>query len=234
MRLPDFSNNELLLTALTHRSALNEPTRRGKQSNERLEYLGDAVLELVVTEFLYQQLPSEPEGVLTAVRSGLVKTTTLASVSRELSLGEKIYLSHGEQKAGGHLSDTLLADTFEAVVGALYLDQGFVAAKEFIAQTVLIHFSEIYQSESYRDAKSKLQEEVQAMGLPTPVYQLEKETGPDHDKNFAVAVYLQDEKFGIGEGKNKQLAQQQAAAVALEKFRQRQACLGTAVQSEKI
>lgn len=225
MQIPQFKNQELLLTAFTHRSALNEPARRGRQSNERLEYLGDAVLELLVTEFLYHQLPHEPEGVLTAVRSGLVKTTTLGKIGRDLGLSEQIYLSHGEQKAAPCLSDSMLADTFEAVVGALYLDQGLSAAKEFISQTVLVHFEHIYATESYRDAKSKLQEEVQALGLPTPVYQLEKEFGPDHDKHFIIAVLVAGEKYGIGEGKNKQSGEQAAAQQALERFALEKPCV---------
>jgi ribonuclease-3 len=223
MKIPKFNNQELLATALTHRSALNERVNAVQESNERLEYLGDAVLELVVTEFLYERLPEEPEGKLTAIRSSLVKTTTLSAVGRSLGLGQMLYLSRGEENGGGRDNDTLLADTMEAVIGALYLDQGLACVKKFIQGVILVKFDEVVAGELYRDAKSVLQEEVQAAGFDTPYYQVIDEQGPDHDKHFTVAVVIAGRQFGVGEGKSKQLAQQEAAGFALEKFRE-QSC----------
>ena len=214
MKIPKFKNQELLVTALTHRSALNEHTSAVQESNERLEYLGDAVLELVVTEFLYERLPEEPEGKLTAIRSSLVKTTTLSGVGRSLQLGQLLYLSRGEENSGGRDNETLLADTVEAVIGALYLDQGLARVKKFIQETILVKFDEVVTGELYRDAKSVLQEEVQAAGFDTPYYQVIAEQGPDHDKHFTVAVMIANQQFGVGQGKSKQIAQQEAAGIA--------------------
>lgn len=219
MSLPKFNQPDLLITALTHRSALNEHISSAKESNERLEYLGDAVLELITTDFLYHQLPDAQEGKLTAIRSALVKTTTLAEVGRKLGLGEKLFLSHGEESCGGRTNEALLADTVEAVIGALYLDQGLLVAKEFVSQNILqIKFETILKRKLYRDAKSMLQEQVQALGYLAPSYQVVKEDGPDHEKSFTVEVLVDNRVFGSGTGKSKQIAQQQAASAALEKL----------------
>ncbi len=218
--LPEFNNQQLLITALSHRSSLNEVNSgtTATESYERLEFLGDAVLELVTTEFLFEQFPDEPEGVLTSYRSSLVKTTTLAQVARELKLGEKMFMSKGEEATGGRENDGLLADVFEAVIGALYLDQGFTAVKQFLAEQLFPKFAEIKSKKLYRDSKSLLQEVVQAKGLPTPVYDVIAEQGPDHDKTFTVEVKVNDQVVGKGIGKSKQLAQQEAASLALERF----------------
>jgi len=218
MNLPQFHNQQLLITALTHRSALNENISAATQSNERLEFLGDAVLELITTDFLYLNHPQQPEGVLTAYRSALVKTTTLALIAKRLGLGEKLYMSKGEEATGGRDNQGLLADSFEAFIGALYLDQGLDPVKKFLEENLFIEFDRIKADKLYRDAKSLLQETVQAKGFETPTYEVLKSAGPDHDKIFTVQVIIDGQAAGVGEGKSKQEAQQQAAQVALEKF----------------
>jgi ribonuclease-3 len=216
--IPRFNHPHLLVTALTHRSALNEGISTSTQSNERLEFLGDAVLELAATNFLYATCPNEPEGNLTAYRSALVKTTTLAEVATELGLGEQLLMSKGEESTGGRTNESLLADTMEAVLGALYLDQGFMAVDDFLQRHLFPRFTVIIQQKLYKDAKSHLQELVQAKGLDTPDYQVISEVGPDHDKDFTVAVFVDGTMVGQGQGKSKQQAQQGAARQALEKF----------------
>lgn len=214
--LPDFKNPALLVTALTHRSALNEQISTSTESNERLEFLGDAVLELATTEFLFAQFPKEPEGKLTAYRSALVKTTTLAEVASDLGLGDKLYLSKGEEATGGRINGSLLADTMEAVIGALYLDQGFAPVKKFLESTVFPKFELIQEQHLYKDAKSSLQEYLQSKGQDAPAYKVLSEAGPDHDKEFVVQVMSQGKKLGEGNGKSKQQAQQAAATQALQ------------------
>lgn len=214
--LPKFKNQALLQTALTHRSALNEHKSASKESNERLEYLGDAVLELITTEFLYHQMPGTPEGKMTAIRSALVKTTTLSAVGHELGLGEMLYLSKGEETSGGRDNEALTANTVEAVIGALYLDQGLAAASDFIHAHILNRFDEVVQKRLYKDAKSSLQEEVQSCAFEAPIYQVLSEEGPDHDKSFTVAVFVGGHQVGMGSGKSKQAAQQAAALQALQ------------------
>lgn len=219
--LPVFQNSQLLTTALTHRSALNEKSSAKKsQSYERLEYLGDAVLELAVSEFVFHQFPKEPEGVLTSYRSALVKTETLAKISLQLGLGEKLFMSRGEAQTGGRENKGILADVFEAVVGALYLDQGFPAVVQFLQAVLFPEFATIMQTKSYQDAKSLLQEKVQAFGLPAPTYHLVSAIGPDHSKQFTIEVLIQGISAATGTGPSKQQAQQQAAQTALEQFNQ--------------
>jgi ribonuclease-3 len=214
--LPHFDNQDLLTTALTHRSALNERLSNATESNERLEFLGDAVLELITTEYLYKSLPNLPEGRLTALRSSLVKTTTLAEMARELDLGSVLYMSKGEEGTGGRDNDSLLADAMEAVLGALYLDQGTPAVSQFLTEHLFPKTQNIISNHLDRDAKSLLQEDVQKLGLPTPIYEVMEESGPDHDKHFIVAVTIEGLKAGVGDGRNKQAAQQAAASKALE------------------
>lgn len=219
--LPAFKNPQLLMTALTHRSALNEKEQSGttaSESNERLEFLGDAVLELASTIFLYQQRPSDAEGMLTTYRSALVRTETLAELAKELGLQERMYLSKGEEAGGGRDNPSLLADLLEAVIGALYLDQGFSVVQDFLAQVLFPKFSQILASKAYRDQKSLLQEAVQARSLPTPIYRVVKEEGPDHQKTFTVEVLINQEVWGIGTGNSKQRAQQASATMALKKI----------------
>lgn len=217
--IPTFSDTSLLETALTHRSALNEKQSRATESNERLEFLGDAVLELATTRFLYSKFPTESEGVLTSYRSALVKTTSLASVAIELGLGQQLKMSKGEEATGGRENPGLLADTFEAVLGGLYLDQGFEKAEEFLHETLFIHLDQILTDRSYKDAKSELQERVQALGFSTPDYEVINEVGPDHDKTFTITVSVGKKVVGQGTGRSKQQAQQAAAESALEHYR---------------
>jgi ribonuclease-3 len=217
--LPTFKDTSLLETALTHRSALNEKQSRATESNERLEFLGDAVLELATTRFLYAKFPTETEGVLTSYRSALVKTTSLASVAIEHGLGNELKMSKGEEATGGRDNPGLLADTFEAVLGGLYLDQGFEAAEAFLHKTLFIHLDKILTDRSYKDAKSELQERVQALGFSTPDYVVIEEVGPDHDKTFTISVSVGNKVVGQGVGRSKQQAQQAAAENALQAYR---------------
>lgn len=219
MNMLKLKDQQLLVTALTHRSALNEKETSGttaQESNERLEFLGDAVLELATTEFLFNKFPDEPEGVLTTYRSALVKTGTLATVARGLKLGEQIYMSKGEEATGGRDNDSLLADTLEAVLGALYLDQGYQQVKMFLEKKLFPKFQEIKENKLYRDPKSLFQEHVQSKGMATPTYEVIKEIGPDHNKEFTVNVLVAGKIMGTGKGKSKQLAQQAAAKKALQ------------------
>ena len=219
MSVPQFKDQSLLKTALTHRSALNErAASKQKESNERLEYLGDAVLELVTSEYLFKRFPKEPEGKLTAYRSALVKTETLAQVAKQLKLGEKLELSKGEEKSGGRHNPSLLANTFEAIVGALYLDQGLDVVRQFLYKHLFPKVDNIIKQQTYLDPKSYLQELVQAKGLSAPSYQLVKEIGPDHNKVFTVQVMVGDKTVGTGKGKSKQQAQREAAKIAIEKY----------------
>jgi len=215
--IPAFTDQKLLERAFTHRSALGT-SRERSDSNERLEFLGDAVLELATTEFLFAQYPKEPEGVLTTYRSSLVKTTTLAEVAQKLGIGDKIIMSRGEATSGGRENEGILADTFEAIVGALYLDQGYKAVTAFLQKELFIEFEDILREGRYRDAKSELQELVQAKGLPAPHYRVKSAVGPDHDKEFTVAVRISGQDQALGTGKSKQQAQQRAAEKALESY----------------
>lgn len=218
MKIPEFKNQKLLATALTHRSALNEQGSTSSESNERLEFLGDAVLELATTKFLFHQFPDVQEGLLTAYRSALVKTETLAKVARILGLGDKLYMSKGEEATGGRNNDSLLADSMEAVIGALYLDQGFEATEQLLQEILFIEFEQILQNKLYRDSKSHLQEVVQSQGFPTPTYEVVSEVGPDHDKTFSVNVLVNHQVVATGIGSSKQRAQQSAAQIALDKL----------------
>jgi ribonuclease III len=218
MKLPEFNNEQLLNTALTHRSALNEKRSKEEISNERLEFLGDAVLELSCTKFLYDRFPDEDEGVLTAYRSALVKTTSLADIARKLGLGEKLYMSKGEEATGGRENIGILANTMEAFIGALYLDQGMMKVDDFLNEVLFSNIDEIIEKKLYKDSKSELQEVVQALGFETPTYEVTTEEGPDHDKEFTVVVLVGEKVVGFGTGRSKQHAQQEAATKALEKF----------------
>jgi ribonuclease III len=215
-----FKNKDLLTTALTHRSALNEQISKSPESNERLEFLGDAVLELVTTRFLYDKHPKDQEGLLTAYRSSLVKTETLAETSTEIGLGQELYMSKGEEATGGRTNVGILADSFEALLGAMYLDQGYDAIVSFLEEKLFPKLDEIKTKKLYRDGKSLLQEVVQAKGNDAPQYKVISADGPDHDKEFTVAVLVADKELGRGTGRSKQHAQQAAARQALEKFGQ--------------
>jgi ribonuclease III len=210
-----YKNIRFLETALTHRSYLNE-NRAILESNERLEFLGDAVLELIVSEFLYLKFPKLPEGRLTAYRSKIVQTRTLAAVANNLNLGECLLLSRGEAASGGRQNSSILADLVEAIIGSLYLDGGINAAFSFVKAQLLENYQDLIKSEDVEDWKSKLQEVVQAKGGIAPTYEVIDETGPDHSRIFTVGVNFFDKLQTTGTGKSKQAAQQVAARKALE------------------
>jgi ribonuclease-3 len=218
IKLPEFKNQELLIRALTHISALNEKNSSAEVSNERLEFLGDAVLELATTKFLFDKYPTEPEGILTAYRSSLVKTESLAQVALNLNLGEKLHMSRGEEATGGRTNIGILADTTEAVLGGLYLDQGIDAVVTLLEVILFPNIDEIIKKRLYKDAKSYLQELVQALGFETPRYDVITEVGPDHDKEFTISVSVNNAVAGRGSGKSKQHAQQAAASEAVKKY----------------
>ncbi len=211
-------NDELRTRALTHRSWLNENEGIKARSNERLEFLGDAVLELIVTEYLFNKFPLEQEGTLTAYRASLVRTETLAKIGKKLKLGEMIRLSNGEEMSGGRDNQSLLANTFEAIIGAIYLESGKISAETFVTKHLLPELVQVRENHLEKDPKSLLQEKVQSDGYPAPFYKVQKEAGPDHAKTFTVAVYINNKKLSQGNGKSKQQAQQKAAALALEKY----------------
>jgi len=215
-----FKNKKLLKRALTHRSFLNE-SKNDRHSNERLEYLGDAVLELIVSLYLYKKYPNFPEGKLTSMRSRLVQTKTLALASERLRLGKELRMSKGEKESGGEQNPSLLADTFEAVVGAIYMDTDFNNAFSFVKNNLLVPAEKFLAKNLPVDFKSKYQEIVQAEGKPTPVYKVIKSYGPDHDKRFVIALYVGKNKAAIGKGRSKQEAEQSAAQKALEKKEQK-------------
>lgn len=211
-----FADKDLLTQAFLHRSYLNEHRDIRLPHNERLEFLGDAVLELVVTEYLYAKYPEKPEGDLTAYRSALVNTTTLSSVAASLNMGDHLLLSKGEAKDTGRARQYILANTFEAVVGAIYLDQGYDIAKDFIARAIFPLTDEIVEKGLWQDHKSYFQERAQDVTSITPSYKTLQEEGPDHDKQFTVGVFLEDELVAKGRGQSKQEAEQAAAQAGLQ------------------
>lgn len=213
----NFKNKALFDQALTHRSWINENPKR-RESNERLEFLGDAVLELVVTEYLYNKLPDKEEGYLTALRANIVNTKNLASLARQLKLGESLFLSKGEVDGGGRDNSSLLADTTEAVIGAIFIDQGLDQAKTFILKNLLANLNKKL-AEPLKDPKSTLQEYCQSQKFETPKYQLVKEVGPDNARIFTVAVKVDGNILGEGTGKSKREAEQYAAEVALKRLK---------------
>ncbi len=212
-----FNNLDILKQSVTHRSYLNEHRSYKLPHNERLEFLGDAVLELVVTEYLYKNYPN-PEGEMTNWRAALVNGEMLAKISKRLGVEEYLLMSRGEAKDKGRARQYLLANAFEAIVGAIYLDQkdGYRKCQEFIMKNVISELPEIIEKKLYMDPKSRFQEEAQDKNGITPVYRVVSESGPDHDKKFVVGVYLDDEKIAEGEGQSKQEAQREAAEKALE------------------
>ncbi len=214
-----FKNIDLLITAFTHRSYLNEHRKTATEHNERLEFLGDAVLELVVTEYLYTNY-SEPEGVLTNWRSALVRTESISEAASKEGFESLLRLSRGEKRGSERARQQILANCYEAVVGALYLEKGYEAAKEYIKKSLLPMFDEILHSGSWLDPKSRLQELVQNREGFTPIYKVLKEEGPDHDKIFDVGVFVNDQLKGQGGGPSKQAAQVAAASQALRHYLQ--------------
>lgn len=216
MHLP-IKDTALLEQAFIHRSYLNE-SKNTRGSNERLEFLGDSILSYLVSDYLYRQFPASPEGELTNIRSSLVKSSTLASIAVELSLGTYLSLSKGEEESGGRKNPSLLADTFEAFLGAVYLSTDLDTVKKILTSYLFPKLSQILENHAYRDAKSMFQEVVQEEIKLSPVYKVFKEEGPDHEKQFFIGVYVSERLWGEGSGKSKQEAQQKAATAALEKW----------------
>lgn len=215
--LPRFKNPQLKGVAFIHRSYLNENPHLKLSSNERLEFLGDAILSFLVSSYLYKKFPHLNEGELTSLRSALVKTEMLASLAKRLNLGEELKLSRGEEESGGRKNASILANTTEALIGALYLDQGLTAVLKFLEKNLLPELSEIIKTGAYKDPKSTLQEIVQEKKQVSPTYKILKSEGPDHAKIFEVGVFLGNRLLGKGTGKSKQKAEQEAAKAALEK-----------------
>lgn len=213
-----FDDIELLVTALTHRSYLNEHKKSAGEHNERLEFLGDAVLELVVTEYLYTNF-SEPEGILTNWRSSLVRTESIGAAAAKFDFEPLLRLSRGERRGTERARAQILANSYEAVVGAIYLDKGYGAAKSFITKSILVTFKDILKNGTWLDAKSHLQEVAQSREGFTPVYKVLSEEGPDHEKIFTVGVYVNSQLKGTGVGPSKQAGQQKAAEAALTSYR---------------
>ena len=213
-----FKDKNLLRSAFIHRSYLNEHSEEKLPHNERLEFLGDSVLGFVVSEFLFKEYPDRPEGDLTNFRSSIVNARALAEAARKLSLGKYLLLSKGEEATGGRDRQYLLANTFEALLGAIYLDSGLAAASELIEGELLPLLPEIITKGSYKDFKSAFQEQAQERLNTTPTYKVTEEVGPDHDRTFKVGVFLAEKKVGEGMGKSKQQAEQEAASSALENF----------------
>lgn len=214
----DFDNIDLLVTALTHRSYLNEHKKSANEHNERLEFLGDAVLELVTTDFLFSNY-DKPEGILTAWRSALVRTESIGAAGERLGYEKLIRMSRGEKQGSARARQQILANAFEATTGAIYLDKGYEAAKKYITDNILSTLPQILEEESWRDPKSYLQEISQARDGFTPIYKVLDEDGPDHDKIFTLGVFVGDKKMGEGEGPSKQIAQQEAAREAIRKYK---------------
>ena len=213
----EFNNIELLITGFTHRSYVNEHRKTVKEHNERLEFLGDAVLELVVTNFLFKGF-SDPEGVLTNWRSSLVRTESISAAAARNNFEPLLRLSRGEKRGTDRARAQILANCYEAVVGALYLDQGYDAASAFIHRSLISTFQEILDSGSWMDPKSHFQEVAQSKEGSTPVYKVLSEEGPDHDKVFTVGVFVNGKLKGQGEGPSKQAGQQAAATIALQAY----------------
>jgi ribonuclease-3 len=213
-----FKNKGLLKTAFIHRSYLNEHPNEKLAHNERLEFLGDAVLGLIVSNYLYNEYPNHPEGDLTNFRSSLVNARTLSKAASILKLGDCLYLSRGEEATGGRERQYILANTFEALIGAIFLDQGFGEAGRFIKEHLLTLLSEIIEKKLYKDFKSQLQEKAQEEVGFTPTYKLLAEKGPDHEKTFKIGVLVGRKRIGEGTGSSKQLAEQEAAKIALENW----------------
>ncbi len=213
----EFKNLDLLITAFTHRSYVNEHRKTAKEHNERLEFLGDAVLELVSTEFLFNGY-SDPEGILTNWRSSLVRTESIGAAAARNNFEPLLRLSRGEKRGTDRARAQILANSYEAVIGALYLDQGYDAAAKFIQETLLTTFDEILKTGSWMDPKSHLQEIVQSKEGHTPVYKVLSEEGPDHDKVFTVGVFVNGDLKGQGTGPSKQTGQVAAAETALKSY----------------
>jgi ribonuclease-3 len=213
----EFNDIEILITAFTHRSYVNEHRKTVFVHNERLEFLGDAVLELVSTEYLYKRF-KDPEGVLTNWRSALVRTESISAAASRLDFGPLLRLSRGEKQGTARARAQIMANSYEAVIGAIYLDQGYDAAKKFIEHSLLVTFDEILETGSWMDPKSHLQELIQSKEGLTPIYKVLSEEGPDHDKAFTIGVFVRGKLKGQGNGPSKQAGQIAAAQAALDEY----------------
>jgi len=216
----EYQNIDLLITSLTHRSYVNEHKKSVQEHNERLEFLGDAVLELVVTDFLYRNY-SEPEGILTSWRASLVRTESISEAGQKLGYEPLLRMSRGEKNGSARARHQILANAFEAVIGSIYLERGYEDAAKFIEKHILSKLKGILQSGSWRDPKSYLQEVSQRIDGMTPLYKVLEEVGPDHDKVFTLGVFVGEKLMGKGTGPSKQSAQQEAARAALEAYDKR-------------
>ncbi len=217
------SDKQIFKTAFTHRSYLNEvktPNEKGEtlESNERLEFLGDSVLSFIISSKLYNLKARDTEGELTNLRAYIVKTTSLAKASQKLELGKFLSLSKGEELSGGRENIQLLANTFEALLGAIYIDSGIEEAKKFVEQTLVPLFEDELKNGPPKDAKSLLQELTQTQTKQSPRYRILESVGPDHAKEFTIGVYIQNRQIGVGKGASKQLAEEEAAQDALRLF----------------
>lgn len=214
-----FKNQDLLTEALTHRSYMNERPVWHLPHNERLEYLGDAVLELIVSEELFDKFPKQPEGRLTVLRAALVNYQILAKIAESLVLDDFILMSRGEKKDTGRAREVILANAMEALIGAIYLDQGMKKAKPFVEKFVMKHLDEVVKTGSYKDAKSELQEIIQEKIKVTPTYRVLGESGPAHQRIFKMGVYFGEKLIAEGQGSAKQEAELEAARNALKKYK---------------
>lgn len=215
--LPKFNNQKLLDHAFTHRSYLNE-AKEQLESNERLEFLGDSILSFIISNYLFRTYPEFDEGILTNLRSLVVNTKSLAKTARALDFGKYLYLSRGEEESMGRENESILANTFEAFIGALYMDQGIEAVEKFLHNVLIPSIQEYVEKRVFKDPKSLLQEYVQARKQNSPVYKVLHEEGPAHAKQFTIGVFIGNEKAGEGSGKSKQQAEEKAAEQALEKL----------------
>lgn len=215
MILPKLKNSKLSEEAFTHRSYLNE-TRQKASSNERLEFLGDSILSFIVSDYLYTKYPEYDEGILTNLRSLLVNTKSLSEIARELKMGQLLKLSKGEEESMGRENATLLENSFEAFVGALFLDQGIPSVVNFLQRVIFPKIQELVDKKAFKDPKSLFQEKVQSKKQNSPIYKVLEEAGPAHAKIFKVGVYVDGKVLGIGSGKSKQIAEESAAKIALE------------------
>lgn len=214
----EFKNKDLLKTAFIHRSYLNEHPKEKLPHNERLEFLGDSVLGFIISDYLFKQFPNDPEGDLTNYRSSIVNARILSKVSKELSLGDYLFLSKGEESTGGRERQYILANTYESFLGAIYLDGGVAESEKFIHNTLIGHLQDIIKNKLYKDYKSQLQEISQSKFSITPNYRVISENGPDHTKIFETGAYLDKKLLAKGSGKSKQSSEQEAAKAALEKI----------------
>jgi ribonuclease III len=217
--LPKFNNQKLYESAFIHRSFLNE-TKEKIESNERLEFLGDSILSFIISGYLFKTYPDFDEGILTNLRSLVVNTKSLAKAAESLHFGQYLKLSRGEEESNGRKNESILANTFEAFIGALYLDQDIEAVREFLNQTIIPKIDEYVQKKVFKDPKSLLQEYVQSKKQNSPLYKVLQEVGPAHAKTFTIGVFVEDAQMGEGVGHSKQEAEEKAAEQALEKINQ--------------